>query len=54
MDKHNKHHKNKAKGSDKPQSLQPTFAAVQEPIIGKAAETMVSAQKAKPSKGKQK
>ncbi len=52
MDKHNKHHKNKAKGSKQPLLPQLDLVAPLEPIIGKTDASVASGQKSKSSKGK--
>jgi hypothetical protein len=52
MDKHNKHHKTKAKGSSQTLSPQSSLSVSAQSIGGKVDEPTVSAQKSKPAKGK--
>jgi hypothetical protein len=54
MDKHNKHHKNKAKGTTKPQSSQPSTSILEEPIVHKTEDTIVLGRKPKSPTGKRK
>jgi hypothetical protein len=52
MDKHNKHHKNKAKGAKQPQSSQLGIAVALDPTVDKTDTPAVSGQKSKSSKSK--